>query len=142
VASRIGQLYYARYLRSPHRRAAVARRRLRLLRGHPQPRLLRRGGGRGGRRRPAQGAPDTVQGASVHLSVPCRSHADAPGRGGGPPRRTPTCARRGGEGRVPRVGNSPTLSGESVKAWFIRLRVQPESSKKEEVDDRQVLQLW
>jgi hypothetical protein len=27
------------------------------------------------------------------------------------------------EGEI--VGNSPTLSGESVKAWFIRLRVQP-----------------
>jgi hypothetical protein len=27
------------------------------------------------------------------------------------------------EGEI--VGNSPILSGESVKAWFIRLRVQP-----------------
>jgi hypothetical protein len=27
------------------------------------------------------------------------------------------------EGEI--VGNNPTLSGESVKAWFIRLRVQP-----------------
>jgi hypothetical protein len=27
------------------------------------------------------------------------------------------------EGEI--VGNSPTLSGESGKAWFIRLRVQP-----------------
>jgi hypothetical protein len=27
------------------------------------------------------------------------------------------------EGEI--VGNSPTLCGEGVKAWFIRLRVQP-----------------
>lgn len=87
----------------PHRRAALARRRLRVLRGHLQPRVLRRrGAGGGGRRRQAPGPPDPVQGAAVHRALPRRGHADAAGRGGGPPRFPPPFARRGDQVGIPR----------------------------------------